>query len=380
MRIAQLAPLAESVPPMKYGGTERVVAVLTAELVAMGHQITLYASGDSRTSARLVPMVDRALWRSETPHHEGVLHFTELARVTREASDYDIIHSHLDYLALPFGRQCPTPFVHTLHGRLDLPELHAFLAEFPEAPLISISSSQRTHARDVNWLATVHNGVAVDSFPLGDGRGGYLAFLGRISPEKGVADAIDVAERVGIPLKIAARPPLEGVDNAWVAQDWAYYRDQVKPRLKNPLVEFVGEVDEAEKKDLLRDALALIFPINWPEPFGLAMVEALACGTPVIARSRGAAPEIIRHARTGFLCQDVEQMVAYCRYVDRLDRGECRRDAQERFSARSMALGYLAAYRRVLGLPEPQEETAAESLVPATVPWGPQWQPAPLSA
>lgn len=359
MRIAQLAPLVESVPPMKYGGTERVVAALTAELVAMGHEVTLYASGDSDTRARLIPIVESALWRSATPRHEVLLHFTELARATREAGDYDVIHSHLDYLAFPFGRHSHTPFIHTMHGRLDLPELQDVLTEFPEAPLVSISNSQRMPVPDANWVANIYNGIAVDSVPLGEGRGGYLAFLGRISPEKGVADAIDVAERVGIPLKIAARPPLESVDNAWVAQDWAYYRDEVKPRLNSPLVEFVGEVNDAEKIQLLRNAIALVNPINWPEPFGLVMVEALACGTPVITRSKGAAPEIVRHGRTGFVCLEVDDMVEYCKYADRLDRAECRRDALDRFSARSMALGYLAAYRRILGSLEPSEPEEA---------------------
>jgi glycosyltransferase involved in cell wall biosynthesis len=347
MRIAQVAPLVESVPPAKYGGTERVIAALTAELIEMGHQVTLYASGDSVTEARLIPLVERALWRSDTKANELLLHFAELGRVTREARNYDIIHSHLDCMAFPFGRFSPTPIIHTLHGRLDLPELRRLYWEFPETPVVSISNSQRAPIPFANYVATVYNGVPLEKLPFGEGKGGYLAFVGRISPEKGIADAIDVAQRAGIPLKIAARMPLPNVDNPWVAKDWEYYRDEVKPRLNGSLVEFVGEVDDEEKGKLLKDALALLFPINWPEPFGLAMAEALACGTPVLARSMGSVPEVVDHGHTGFLCADVDEMVAYCQSIESIDRYACRREAEERFSARAMAKGYLQAYSAV---------------------------------
>lgn len=344
MRIAQVAPLVASVPPEKYGGTERVIAALTAELMALGHEVTLYASGDSATEARLVPLVERALWRAEGPFNADHLHFAELARVVRDASRYDVVHSHLDYLAFPFGRLSSAPFVHTMHGRLDLPELKPLLREFNDASLVSISNSQRRPVPDASWVATVYNGVALGHLPFGEGKGGYLAFLGRISPEKGVADAIDVARKVGIPLKIAARMPLANVDNPFVAEDWAYYREHVQPRLDSSLVEFVGEIGDHEKGAFLGNAMALLFPINWPEPFGLAMAEALACGTPVIARAVGSAPEVIDDDRTGFLCSTVEEMAARCEQVAAIDRAACRREAERRFSSRAMALRYLDTY------------------------------------
>ena len=347
MRIAQVAPVVESVPPVRYGGTERVVAALVAELVALGHDVTLYASGDSTTEARLIPVVETALWRIGGTMSDLVVHLTELGRVAREAPDYDVIHSHVDALAFQFGRHSRTPFVHTMHGRLDLPELRGLIEEFPDAPLVSISDSQRSPLRHANWLATVYNGVALDALPFGADEGKYLAFLGRISPEKGVADAIDIAIRAEIPLKIAARMPLEGVENAWIARDWAYYQEQVKPRLGHPLIEFVGEVDDQGKGELLQDAMGLLFPIDWPEPFGLAMVEALGCGTPVIARAIGSAPEILTNGETGFLCSTIDQMVASCARLGEISRRVCRQEVVERFSARAMAEGYLAVYREV---------------------------------
>lgn len=350
MRIAQVAPLVESVPPRLYGGTERVIATLVAELTAMGHDVTLYASADSRScGGRLLPMVEKALWAYDISPNDSAYHTLELARVLRDASDYDVIHSHLDFLGFPAGRVSATPFVHTLHGRLDGPESKPLIAEFSDAPLISISNSQRGPQPHANWLATVYNGIDIDRVSVGEGKGGYLAFLGRISPEKGVAAAIDVANRVGMPLKIAARMPLGNIDNDWVRADWAYYNEEVKPRLQqSSLIEFIGEVNDAEKYDLLRDAVGLLFPINWPEPFGLVMIEALACGTPVLARSMASAPEIVQHGRTGFLCADVDEMVAYGHKLSEIDRADCRHDAEERFSGRAMAIGYLKAYKKLL--------------------------------
>jgi glycosyltransferase involved in cell wall biosynthesis len=351
MRIALVAPVVESIPPLRYGGTERVVAATAAELVALGHEVTLYASGDSRTEARLIPVVEEALWRAGGPVSDIIVHLTELGRVVREAADYDVIHSHIDVLAFEFGRKSPTPFVHTMHGRLDLPELRGLIDEFPDAPLVSISNSQRGPLPDANWIATVYNGVPVDTLPYGNGEGKYLAFLGRISPEKGVGDAIDVAIRAGIPLKIAARMPLEGVDNEWIARDWTYYKEEVKPRLDHPLIEFVGEVNDQEKGALLKDAMGLLFPINWPEPFGLAMVEALACGAPVIARAVGSAPEIISYGRTGFLCSTVDEMVTCCARLGEINRMACRQEVEVRFSARAMAQGYVDTYSSVMQTP-----------------------------
>jgi len=348
VRIAQVAPVVESIPPLRYGGTERVVAAAVAELVALGHEVTLYASGDSVTEARLIPIVEEALWRAGGTVSDLIVHLTEMGRVVREASDYDVIHSHVDVLGFEFGRQSPTPFVHTMHGRLDLSELRGFIDEFPDAPLVSISNNQRRPLADANWIATVYNGVPVDSLPFGAGEGKYLAFLGRISPEKGVAEAIDVAIRAGIPLKIAARMPLASVDNEWVARDWTYYQEEIKPRLDHPLIEFIGEVDDQGKGALLKDAMGLLFPINWPEPFGLAMVEALACGTPVIARSVGSAPEILSHGYTGFLCNTVDEMVESCGQLEAINRGACRQEVEDRFSARAMAEGYVDVYHKVI--------------------------------
>ncbi|MEA2639372.1 MAG: hypothetical protein QOF51_766 [Chloroflexota bacterium] len=347
MRIAQVAPLVESIPPTKYGGTERVIAALVAELVALGHDVTLYSTGDSRTEAHLVPIVEEALWRSNSKRDATMLHFTELAQVVKDASEYDVIHSHLDYLTFPFARQSPTPFVHTLHGRLDLPELQGLYDEFGDAPVVSISNSQRRPLPQANWLRTVYNGIPVEQVPMGHGKGSYLTFVGRISPEKGVADAIDVALRAGIPLKIAARMPLDGVDNAWVKEDWDYYREHVKPKLDSSLIEFIGEVGDEDKYNLLKDALAMVFPINWPEPFGLVMIESLACGTPVLTRPFGAAPELIEHGRTGFLCHTIDEMVSYLQCIEMIDRWDCRLEAENRFSARVMAEGYLGAYTAV---------------------------------
>lgn len=347
MRIALVAPLVVAVPPLLYGGTERVISALAEVLVGQGHEVALYASGDSRTSARLVPMVEEAVWTSNSGADAQLLHLAELARVTREAADFDVIHSHLDCLAFPFGRLSATPFLHTMHGRLDFPETIAVLEAFPDAMLVSISNSQRQPVLGANWIGTVYNGISLTALPFGDGHGGYLVFLGRISAEKGVADAIDVANAADLPLKIAARMPLANVQTPWVAHDWAYYNDEVKPRLDGGRVEFIGEVGELDKGALLKDAMAMIFPINWPEPFGLVMAEALACGTPVIARSVGAAPEIIDHGRTGFLCADVGEMVASCRRVAAIDRRLCRTVAEERFSSDAMTRGYLAAYRAV---------------------------------
>jgi glycosyltransferase involved in cell wall biosynthesis len=351
VRIAQVAPVVESVPPFRYGGTERVVAAVVGELVALGHEVTLYASGDSATEARLIPIVEQALWRGDAGISEVVVHLSELGRVVREADDYDVIHSHIDVLGFSFGRLSSTPFVHTMHGRMDSPELQALGEEFPDAPLVSISNNQRRPLPNANWIATVYNGVPIDTLPFGAGAGRYLAFLGRISPEKGIADAIDVAIQAGIPLKIAARKPLESVSNEWVNRDWVYYNEEVKPRMSHPLVEFVGEVGDAEKGEFLKDAIGLLFPINWPEPFGLAMAEALACGTPVIARPKGSVPEVIEHGRTGFICPDIEAMVEACQHLDQLSRAECRRVAEDRFSARAMAEGYLRVYQTVTHKP-----------------------------
>jgi glycosyltransferase involved in cell wall biosynthesis len=341
MRIAQIAPLFESVPPRLYGGTERVVSWLTEELVRRGHDVTLFASGDSRTAARLQAPYPRGLRLDPSPPDPAALHTIELAQAFERADDFDVIHCHIDYLAFPYARLVRTPVVHTLHGRLDLRHLFHLFAHFPEAALVSISDSQREPLRALtpNWRATVHHGL-----PLGDiawregGDGGYLAFLGRIAQEKRPDLAIEVAKQLRMPLRIAAK-----VDDA----DRRYFERKIRPILNHPLVEFVGELDEPQKWAFLAEARCLLFPIDWPEPFGIVMIEALACGTPVVARPCGSVPEIIRDGEVGFLGETVEQLAAAVKRVDTIDRARCRRYAEERFSVAVMTDAYEAVYRQV---------------------------------
>ncbi|MFN0072011.1 MAG: glycosyltransferase family 4 protein [Chloroflexota bacterium] len=348
MRIAQVAPPLEQVPPPKYGGTERVIYALTEELVRRGHDVTLFASGDSTTSARLVPIVDRAIW-----HHPRYLDhlpfvFTELQTVLERSDEFDIIHSHLDYLAFPFARQSSTPWVHTLHGRMDLPEYQQLYRAFSDANVISISKNQRRPIPFAHWVATVYNGIAVSDYPYEARTGDYLAFVGRISPEKNVHIAIEVALKADMPLKIAARMPLPQALNPNDGDDWAYYEQKIKPMLEHPLIEYVGELDEKQKRALLRDAAALINPVNWPEPFGLVMAEALACGTPVIAKRAGSVPEIIDDGRTGFICDSAPEMALLCDRLGEIKRSDCREAAERRFSQSVMAERYEQVYDNVL--------------------------------
>src|SRR5262245_50559915 len=295
MRIAQVAPLYESVPPRLYGGTERVVSWLTDELVRRGHEVTLFAAGDSRTSARLVAPYPRGLRLDPSAPDAVALHVIELAQAFERADEFDVIHCHVDYLAFPYARLVRTPVVHTLHGRQDLRHLLRLFEHFTEAPLVSISDSQRTPLRSLPlcWLATVHHGLPVADLPWrAQPRGGYLAFLGRIAQEKRPDLAIEVAKRLGLPLRIAAK-----IDDA----DRKYFERKIRPSLNHPLIEFVGELDEPQKWEFLADARCLIFPIDWPEPFGIAMIEALACGTPVVARPCGSVPEIVREGGVGLV-------------------------------------------------------------------------------
>ena len=340
MRIAQVAPLYESVPPRLYGGTERVVSWLTEELVRRGHEVTLFASGDSRTQARLVSAWPRALRLDPAQPDPFALHTLELAQAFVRAHDFDVVHCHVDYLAFPYGRLISTPVVHTLHGRLDLRPLIHVLAELRDVPLVSISDSQRgpLDGLDLNWVATVHHGLPMTevSVAAGSGRGGYLVFLGRMSAEKRPDLAIAVAKRVGLPLIMAAK-----VDRP----DRDYFEREIRPQLGHPLIEYIGEVTDAEKWRLLGDALALLFPIDWPEPFGLAMIEALACGTPVVARPCGAVPEIVRDGEVGFLADSVDELAAAVKRVDLIDRARCRRWVEERFSVGVMTDQYEAVYR-----------------------------------
>ena len=336
MRIAQIAPLIESVPPQLYGGTERIVSYLTEALVHQGHEVTLFASGDSLTSAELVPCSERAL-RLDPAMREPLPYYTVmLDRVRRRAADFDVLHFHFDYLHFPLFRDLAGRTLTTHHGRLDLPDLSVVYRAFPEFPLVSISNDQRRPCPNWNWLRTVHHGLPPDRHPFSPlARGGYLAFLGRICPEKRPDQAIEIARRAGVPLKIAAK-----VDRV----DQAYFNEVIRPLLRDPLIEYVGEIGERDKAAFLGGALALLFPIDWPEPFGLVMIEAIACGTPVIAYRRGSVPEVLEDGRTGFIVEDLAGAVAAVAKLDRLDRGTVRAGFERRFTAERMAKDYLAAY------------------------------------
>jgi glycosyltransferase involved in cell wall biosynthesis len=350
MRVAQVAPPFESVPPARYGGTERVVSLLTEELVRRGHHVTLFASGDSTTTARLVPTVDTALWRLDEVRDELPYWAITLGEVYRRARDgeFDVIHSHLDFHAFACTTLADTPTVTTLHGRLDLPDLPHLYARFPDAGVISISHSQRWPLPAARWLGTVYNAVDVEHLAFTSRPSEYLVFLGRIAPEKGLDRAIKIAQLAGLTLKVAARVPLRDVNNPVVRADWEYYEAVVKPLLDQGHVEMIGEIGDAEKPEVLGNALALLFPIDWPEPFGLVMAEALACGTPVIARRRGSVPEVITHGLTGLIGETDDELAELCRSVHLIDRRDCRAEAMRRFSTAAMANGYEAIYERVI--------------------------------
>jgi glycosyltransferase involved in cell wall biosynthesis len=341
MHIAQVAPLYESVPPHGYGGTERVVSWLTEELVRQGHQVTLFASGDSVTAAELVPGCRRSLRLDPGCVDQLAPHLVMIEEVYRQASRFDLIHFHIDYLHFPVSRRCPHPQLTTLHGRLDIPELPALYHAFPTMPVVSISDAQRAPLPWLNWQGTVYHGLPAALHTFRDQPGAYLAFLGRASPEKRLDRAIEIARRTGRPLKIAAK-----VDRA----DRDYYHDVIKPLLRaaGSLVEFLGEVGGKDKDDFLGHAHALLFPIDWPEPFGLVMIEALACGTPVIAFNRGSVPEVMEDGRTGFIVESVDEAVAAVGRLDTLDRRQCRAVFESRFSAERMTRDYLALYRRLV--------------------------------
>jgi glycosyltransferase involved in cell wall biosynthesis len=336
MRIAQVAPLAESVPPKLYGGTERVVAYLVDELVRDGHDVTLFASGDSCTSARLVPLCDQALRLSTEPHDSLALHFLMIERLARIARQFDVIHFHIAPLHFPVARHMETAHVTTLHGRLDIPELTALFQEFSDIGVVSISNAQRAPLRGANWLGTVYHGIPEASLRFHDGAGAYFAFLGRISPEKRVDRAIAIAKACGYPLRIAAK-----VDSV----DAAYFEREIRPLLDHPLVTHLGEVGHDEKSEFLGNARALLFPIDWPEPFGLVMIEALACGTPVVAFRGGSVAEIIEDGVTGFVVDNIQDAVAAAKRVHTLDRRACRTSFERRFSAARMAADYLTVYK-----------------------------------
>src|SRR5580698_3690166 len=340
MRIAQVAPLTEAVPPKLYGGTERVVHWLTEELVTLGNEVTLFASGDSRTSAKLDATWPKALRLDGSVRDPNALHMVMLERVRQKCDDeeFDFLHFHLDYYPFSLFSRQPTPFVTTLHGRLDLPEHQPVFDTFSTIPVVSISNSQRRPLPQANWVRTVLHGLPEKLLMPKPVKPDYLAFLGRIAPEKGIDRAIRIAQHCGIPLKVAAK-----VDRA----DKDYYDEQIKPLLRSGNVEFIGEINDTQKSDFLSGAIALLVPIDWPEPFGLVMIEAMACGTPVIAFNRGSVPEIVEHGVTGFIVEDEAQAVAAVDRVGRLSRGMVRRRFEIRFSAERMAEDYLGLYRRL---------------------------------
>jgi glycosyltransferase involved in cell wall biosynthesis len=334
MRIAQIAPLFETVPPARYGGTERVVSFLTEELIRLGHEVTLFATADSKTAARLVPCCEqplRANCVASIPYH-----VLQLERVRYMAANFDVLHFHTDCLHYPLSRLLRVPQLTTLHGRLDLSDLRPLFREFEELPVVSISDAQRIPFPRLNWKATIYHGLPVDMFQPVSEADDYLLFLGRIAPEKGPTRAIEIARRAGRKLIIAAK-----VDPA----DQAYYEAKVRPLIDGRHVEFVGEISDRDKQELLGHAYALLFPIDWPEPFGIVLIEALACGTPVIGWPLGSVPEIIEHGRTGFLVTSVDQAVSALGQTRTLDRALIRRVFESRFTARRMAEEYVLTYR-----------------------------------
>jgi glycosyltransferase involved in cell wall biosynthesis len=349
MRIAQVAPLYESVPPKYYGGTERIVSYLTEELVRQGHEVTLFASGDSETKARLVSACRRSLRLDKHCVDHLVHHIVMLEQVFRRAHQFDVVHFHIDYLHFPLSRRQPIAQLTTLHGRLDIPDLVPLYREFPDMPLVSISDAQREPFPGAGWEATVYHGLPDDLYRFRREPGTYLAFLGRISPEKRVDRAIEIARQVGIPLRIAAK-----VDRV----DQEYFRCVVEPLLGGSLVEFVGEIGEGEKDEFLGNAYALLFPIDWPEPFGLVMIEAMACGTPVIAYRQGSVPEVMEEGRTGFVVDELDEAVDAVLRVPELSRQRCREVFEQRFTATRMTHDYLEVYERLLS---PQRNCRAEA-------------------
>lgn len=338
MKIAQIAPLWESVPPKLYGGTERIVSYITEELIRQGHDVTLFASGDSQTMARLWAAcphsfrLDGGLVNRDAP-----LILMQEQALGVEAESFDVIHSHLDFLSFPLSRRCTTPVLTTLHGRLDLPELVPIYREYADMPVVSISNAQRMPLPHANWQGTVFHGLP-DLYTFHPNPGSYLAYLGRICPEKRPDHAIEVAKRVGMPLRMAAKvDPL----------DREYFETQIAPLLDHPLVEFLGEITDADKNDFLGNAAAVLCPYDWPEPFGIVLIEALACGTPVLAYRRGSIPEIIEDGVTGFICDNLEEMAAAIDRLPLIKRQECRNSFAARFTVKRMVEDYLALYERM---------------------------------
>ena len=340
MRIAQIAPLIESVPPKLYGGTERIVSYLTEELVRQGHEVTLFASGDSETTAELVPCVPEALRLAQVndPLPYSVL---QLEKIRRRASGFDIAHFHADFLHFPLARSLGAPAVTTMHGRLDLPFYRPLLKEFADMPVVSISDDQR-RLLEARWVATVLHGLPPNLYSLSAAPGGYLAFLGRISPEKRPDRAIEIAKRAGVKLKIAAK-----VDKV----DQSYFEEMIRPLIQGPDIEYVGEINDSEKQAFLGGASALLFPIDWPEPFGLVQIEAMACGTPVIAWRRGSVPEIIEDGVTGYIVEGIEQAVDAVHNMHSLSRESVRNRFEQQFTIERVARDYVRVYHSLAAEP-----------------------------
>jgi glycosyltransferase involved in cell wall biosynthesis len=338
VKIAQVSPLYESVPPRLYGGTERVVSYLTEELVRQGHDVTLFASGDSQTAARLVSPCEQALRLDPLCQNPLAYHMIQLAQVFARAEQFDVIHFHVDYLHFPFSTQQEVPHVTTLHGRLDLPDLVPLYRAFDEVPVVSISNAQRAPLPWLNWQSTIHHGLPMGLHASRTGAGEYFAFLGRISREKRVDRAIEIARRVGVPLRVAAK-----IDRA----DREYYEAEIAALLDDPLVEYIGEIGEDQKAEFLGNAAAVLFPVDWPEPFGLVMIEAMACGTPTIAWNRGSVPEVIDEGVTGFIVDSIDDAVEAAKRVPELSRAACRQRFEQRFSVERMARDYVGVYEQL---------------------------------
>jgi glycosyltransferase involved in cell wall biosynthesis len=341
MRIAQIAPLYECVPPKLYGGTERVVSYLTEEFVRQGHDVTLFASGDSRTSAKLVPCCKMALRLDPSVKDPLLYHIMMLEEVRQRLDHFDVLHFHIDILQAPLVHDIADRTLTTQHGRLDLPDLVPFYQMFRALPLVSVSNDQRKYLRHANWVGTVHHGLPRDLLPFRPKAAGhYLAFLGRISPEKGPNRAIEIAARAGMPLKIAAK-----VDRV----DQAYWKEIIQPMVQaHSNVEFIGEIGERDKAAFLGEAAALLFPIDWPEPFGLVMIEAMACGTPIVAFRRGSVPEVVEHGTSGFVVDTIEEAVRAVRRIVSLDRTRVRAAFERRFTAERMARDYVQIYQELM--------------------------------
>ncbi len=339
MRIAQVSPLFESVPPKLYGGTERVVSFLTEALVDLGHDVTLFASGDSRTRATLVPCAAHALRLDEGCRDPLARHLAMLEQVVDRAPEFDVVHFHLDYLSFPHVRRCGVPHLATMHGRLDVDDLQPLFRAFADVPVVSISDAQQAPLAFANWCGTVYHGLPLDLYRFHPKSEGYLAFLGRISPEKRVDRAVEIARRLDLPLKVAAK--IDGKDRD-------YYEREVKPLFADPHVEFIGEIGENEKGSFLGNAAALLFPVDWPEPFGLVMIEAMACGTPVVAFRCGSVPEVMRDGVSGYVVDTLEGAVEATAHALELPRKRCRAYFEGRFAAPRMANDYLAVYERLL--------------------------------